>query len=333
MLGLPPSPSVLPASGATLRLRQLLKIFLLALIINATSLLTTSSIFRQLYTGVMNSVASETTWKPVELEHRLSYRTLLEKQYAGHNYTLGSSATFTFDNIYVLSLAGQIARQETMGKVADALGMEFEIFNASSRDEPVVGWIAERVKEIRDMKRPLIAAAAQTPEASVGGMGIDSPWFRESDPTSGLVLPDLSATDRRWQVDGEAVNWTDYAAVASRSNLPQVEDEDVVRQLWDPVEREKFRQLNKAIISTWHSHLQMWRHMLERGDRTALFLEDDVDIEWDFERLWVNVERSLPIDWHIVHLGHCWGKTRSSTYMCLPDAETMNSSLQLRHRS
>lgn len=87
---------------------------------------------------------------------------------------------------------------------------------------------------------------------------------------------------------------------------------DATAQLWDPVEPEGFRQLNAAIIACWHSHTQMWLRMLERNERTALFLEDDIDIEWDFERLWLNVERRLPADWDIVHLGHCWGNTKSS---------------------
>lgn len=54
--------------------------------------------------------------------------------------------------------------------------------------------------------------------------------------------------------------------------------------------------------------------MVERGDESALILEDDVDIEWDLERLWSRIERRLPRDadgkyaWDINFLGHCWGR-------------------------
>lgn len=48
--------------------------------------------------------------------------------------------------------------------------------------------------------------------------------------------------------------------------------------------------------------------ILENEDESALVLEDDVDLEWDFESLWNNIERKLPGDWDITFPGHCWGK-------------------------
>lgn len=47
---------------------------------------------------------------------------------------------------------------------------------------------------------------------------------------------------------------------------------------------------------------------VERGDESALILEDDVDIEWDIETLWARIEAKLPKDWDTCLLGHCWGK-------------------------
>jgi len=43
-------------------------------------------------------------------------------------------------------------------------------------------------------------------------------------------------------------------------------------------------------------------------DKSALILEDDVDVEWDLQRLWSRIERRLPKDWDATLLGHCWGK-------------------------
>lgn len=48
--------------------------------------------------------------------------------------------------------------------------------------------------------------------------------------------------------------------------------------------------------------------MLENGDESALILEDDLDVEWDLERMWSRIERKLPSDWELTFLGHCWGK-------------------------
>lgn len=80
--------------------------------------------------------------------------------------------------------------------------------------------------------------------------------------------------------------------------------------------------------------------MLKNGDKSALILEDDVDAEFDLERMWARIERQLPQDWHITYLGHCWGKellcgsstlfpplnvsTRKEVVVLLRDAKTRN---------
>jgi GR25 family glycosyltransferase involved in LPS biosynthesis len=48
--------------------------------------------------------------------------------------------------------------------------------------------------------------------------------------------------------------------------------------------------------------------MLDAGDKSALILEDDVDIEFDFNNLWKTIERVLPDNWDMIFLGHCWGQ-------------------------
>jgi len=55
------------------------------------------------------------------------------------------------------------------------------------------------------------------------------------------------------------------------------------------------------------------KRIIEDGDeKGALVLEDDVDIEWDLERLWASVERRLPENWDITYLGYCWGGENQS---------------------
>lgn len=105
----------------------------------------------------------------------LAFRRRLEEQYAGFTYKLGSSATFTFDNIYVLSLAKEKKRQQRVHDIARALGMRYEIFTATGKDEPIISWISNRVKEVRDVKGTLLAKAWNITKESIGGMGIDSP--------------------------------------------------------------------------------------------------------------------------------------------------------------
>lgn len=91
-------------------------------------------------------------------------------------------------------------------------------------------------------------------------------------------------------------------------------DAFVTKLLHDPNEPLPARQVNAGVIATYYSQTKIWRKMLKEGDESALILEDDVDIEWDLERMWPNVERALPKDWEIVFLGHCWGKELTSEW-------------------
>jgi len=73
-----------------------------------------------------------------------------------------------------------------------------------------------------------------------------------------------------------------------------------------------------GVMSTWWGQTRVMKRMIERGDKTALVLEDDVDFEWDLERLWAGIESKLPKDkdgkegWDITYLGHCWGGENQS---------------------
>lgn len=66
------------------------------------------------------------------------------------------------------------------------------------------------------------------------------------------------------------------------------------------------RQLHEGIISTWWGQSRVVKRMLEDGCESALVMEDDVDVEWEVERVWSRVKRRLPEDWGVVLLGHCW---------------------------
>lgn len=118
---------------------------------------------------------------------------------------------------------------------------------------------------------------------------------------------------------GQQVSWTEYLARAPLADLVSTTGEAEVKQLLlDPVEPGAFKQLTSAVLACWHSHTAMWKKMLDRGETSGLYLEDDVDIEWDIGRLWPNARRVLPMDWEIVFLGHCWGRTRTSRVSAFP---------------
>lgn len=269
----------------------------------------------------------------------LAYHRHLEKEHSPHSYKKHST-TLTFDHIYVLSLPHRTDRRSRMNKIARALGFQFTFVDATSKDSPIIGWIAERVKEIRERKLKILAPILGKPESEIGGMGTGSLWLKGDDEKIGLSFPDLTTLDDRWKIDrlkaaalsSDAVNEQDEENVASDIGGQQVVDWvtyldstdkldmlkpsdkhiNVSDLLYDPVEPLPARQVNDGVVATWYSQTRVWKKMVESKDHSALILEDDVDIEWDIERIWPNVERSLAPDWEVVFLGHCWGRELGS---------------------
>ena len=99
--------------------------------------------------------------------------------------------------------------------------------------------------------------------------------------------------------------------------------------LWDPREKVVVRQVHEGVISTYWGQTRAIKRMLDNGDRRALVLEDDVDVEWDVQTLWESIARKLPRDtegrdaWDVAYLGHCWGgefqgASAPSLSLCLP---------------
>lgn len=65
--------------------------------------------------------------------------------------------------------------------------------------------------------------------------------------------------------------------------------------------------MHEGIISTYWGQTRALKEVIKNGDKSALILEDDVDVEWDVERLWSRMEDKLPEEWDVTFLGHCWG--------------------------
>lgn len=81
----------------------------------------------------------------------LSYRRAIERTTAPHYR--GANNKPWFDHVYVLSLPSRQDRRRDMRRLADALGIDVEFVDAANKDEPFIQWIAERVKESRDLRR------------------------------------------------------------------------------------------------------------------------------------------------------------------------------------
>lgn len=153
------------------------------------------------------------------------------------------------------------------------------------------------------------AKARGVDESTLGGLHIGNDWLVQT-PSPESDAPFPVRDDKRFPPSG---NWVSFleahdAAGTLSSLVPADPNLNVTAALWDPNERIAGRQVNEGVISTFWGHTRAIKKVLENGDRSALILEDDVDVEWDLERLWSRIERRLPDDWDVSFLGHCWGK-------------------------
>ncbi|KAF7316273.1 hypothetical protein MIND_00146000 [Mycena indigotica] len=77
-----------------------------------------------------------------------------------------------------------------------------------------------------------------------------------------------------------------------------------------------YRVLTRNRVACWHSHLSAIKRAVSQP---TLILEDDVDMEVDISERLRSVWSSLPLDWDILYLGHCW--SNESYFPPLPSQE------------
>lgn len=238
----------------------------------------------------------------------LSYRNQLELTTSPPEW-LAHSPTLTFDHLYVLSLPWRTDRREQMSKLARALGVEITFVDAVSKEEPFIRWIAEQAVVVRKQRLRLMSKARKEPIDSLGGLTVGNTWLQQTADREGDVpFPELKTPS----FPGFK-NWIDYlehhdVAGTLDELVPENPTLNVTEALWDPVELIAGRQVNEGVISTFWGHTRAMQQILRNGDKSALILEDDVDVEWDIERMWSRIHRRLPDDWDAALLGHCWGR-------------------------
>lgn len=151
------------------------------------------------------------------------------------------------------------------------------------------------------------AARGQDP-SSFGGLEIGNDWVTQFQDEEGKQ-PFPPLVDSRFP-SGSWTSHLEHHIAAGTLHLlqPNNPNLNITEALLDPLERIPGRQVNEGVISTFFGQTKAMRMVLENGDESALILEDDVDVEWDLERMWSRIERRLPADWEVSFLGHCWGK-------------------------
>ncbi|GAA5946530.1 hypothetical protein JCM3765_000282 [Sporobolomyces pararoseus] len=258
----------------------------------------------------------------------LEYRNHLEETTSPTSQIV-HSPTLTFDHIYILSLPTRHDRRDQMLELARAHGLKITFVDAANKDEPFIKWIAERAVEVRRERLRIMAEVRGVSETSLGGLHVGNDWLVQTpSPDSPTPFPPL--IDPRFP----SGDWIAHLEAHDEANTlhllkPENPNLNITEALYDRNEAIAGRQVNEGVISTFWGHSRAMKMILKNRDKSALILEDDVDVEWDLERLWSRIERRLPKDWDATLLGHCWGKElyqpqylhphlhRSSVPLCL----------------
>ncbi|BGP19317.1 hypothetical protein JCM10213_006195 [Rhodosporidiobolus nylandii] len=259
------------------------------------------------------AIAAKGTYSPQlffsDPSDSLDYRNHLETT-TSPSSQIYHSPTLTFDHIYVLSLPARTDRREQMSDLAKAHGLKITFVDASLKSEPFIRWIAERAVEVRKDRLRIMAESQGVEEGTFGGLHVGNDWLTQTPSPINVSASFPPLRDSRWAPHS---NWVEYLeAHDDAGTLSQLKPRNatlnVTEALWDANEKIAGRQVNEGVISTFWGHTRAMKQILKNGDRSALILEDDVDVEWDLERLWSRIERRLPDDWDATLLGHCWGK-------------------------
>ncbi|KAK4049216.1 hypothetical protein OIO90_005505 [Microbotryomycetes sp. JL221] len=252
-----------------------------------------------------NLLSSSSSLTSSKQRDALTYRQFLERT-TSPTTQLEHSKTLGFSRIYVLSLPTRLDRRRDMLQLAEALGVEIEFVDAADKNESFIQWIGERVAETRANKRQLIAKAQNKSPDMIGGLGIGSQWIQ---PTLDGKQPfPTFPKDKRYP----SGSWTSHLEAwydAGNHTLlkPDNPKFNLQQALFDRKEKRVVRQVHEGIISTYWGQTRALKKVIQNKDETALILEDDVDVEWDIERLWSRIAIKLPQEWDVTFLGHCWG--------------------------
>lgn len=176
------------------------------------------------------------------------------------------------------------------------------------------------------------AEARQVQPSAIGGLAIGSDWVTPTLDKAGLHPFPSFPPDARYPSGDWITHLEAYHSAGNHTTLtPTDPNFNITEALWDRRERKGVRQVHEAVISTFWGQTRALKEAIRNGDESALIMEDDVDVEWDIERLWSRIETKLPEGWDVTFLGHCWGHEILSAsnlfhlhLRCRPRAELTN---------
>lgn len=229
-----------------------------------------------------------------------------------HSRTLGVA-----DAIFVISLVRRTDRRAIMDSIARALELDFTYIDATDFKDPkgrrTIDRIRDRVRWQRNRldDREALPSDMPTPDENKSEIYIMNAFpFKWSDDAErhkdaplaeplgvyGADYWDMDPPDEGWEKAHPLPPWTEEEHQAKVMEASVMNNEN--RKRW----------ITDAGFACWHSHHRTIREIVRRGLKSAIILEDDIDFEWNIEKILRSQWPALPDDWDIIYLGHCWSE-------------------------
>ncbi|KAF9473873.1 hypothetical protein BDN70DRAFT_843041, partial [Pholiota conissans] len=202
-------------------------------------------------------------------------------------------------DIYVISLPSRQDRRRDMERLRVALGLEWSFVDAYSAESRLVLGIMDWVMAIR-ARLPSGRIIAETDTSPVNSMSFSWPDNLEELARSTQEIELWSSIDSPWDLPTDFGPPSAYRPIACATGDYTIPGAPLPEYLI----------LTPARVACWRSHLSVIHRFannnLPDAHGVALIFEDDVDMEKDIRQQTQALWPSLPGDWDVVFLGHCW---------------------------
>ncbi|KXN83351.1 hypothetical protein AN958_01546 [Leucoagaricus sp. SymC.cos] len=213
--------------------------------------------------------------------------------------------------MYMLTLPARKDRRLRMETLRKALGLQWTYVDGLQSTNELTQKIWEWVLRVREGEPTIISEDHPSYSHPLPG----SIGFSWPDHIDHLVLSSTPIdfwSDTVWATPATVFNPTPYHPTRCAMHDYHILDIDA--------ELPEHLILTRARIACWYSHISVIHNIANNKepdlDSAYIILEDDIDMEKDIAQqlkvLWV----SLPRDWDMVFLGHCWADEKK--YPALP---------------
>ncbi|KAF8972446.1 hypothetical protein BDZ97DRAFT_1781035 [Flammula alnicola] len=201
------------------------------------------------------------------------------------------------NKIYVVSLANRRGRRKDMERLRVALGLQWSYIDALPANSDLVRIIMNRVERLRSRAPHILN---ETDSAALDGVRFSWPPNLDNIARSTREIEMWSSGDGLWDLPSGFMSTPPYRPIACATGNYNITQGPLP----------EYMILTSTRVACWHSHLivihKIANDISPDGSGVAIILEDDVDMEKDIHQQTRSLWPSLPDDWDVVFLGHCW---------------------------